>query len=78
MYCANSKTVYNRVILSAVIMIRGGLGYIPVKLSNIILVKELQSKKDYLLSEQNISNKLSNKMIAVTPETLIINMDIEQ
>ena len=48
------------------------------KLSNIILVKELQSKKDYLLSEQNISNKLSNKMVAVTPETLIINMDIEQ
>ena len=48
------------------------------KISNIILVKELQSKKDYLLSEQHIINKLSNKMVAVTPETLIINMDIEQ
>jgi len=48
------------------------------KISNIILVKELQSKKDYLLSEHHIINKLSNKMVAVTPETLIINMDIEQ
>ena len=48
------------------------------KISNIILVKELQSKKDYLLSENHIIGKLSNKMVAVTPETLIINMDIEQ
>ena len=48
------------------------------KISNIILVKELQSKKNYLLSEQHVINKLSNKMVAVTPETLIINMDIEQ
>ena len=48
------------------------------KISNTILVKELQSKKDYLLSEYHIVNKLSNKMVAVTPETLIVNMSIEQ
>ena len=48
------------------------------KISNVILVKELQSKKDYLLSEHHIISKLSNKMVAVTPETLIINMDNEQ
>ena len=48
------------------------------KISNTIIVKELQSKKDYLLSEYHIVNKLSNKMVAVTPETLIVNMSIEQ
>ena len=48
------------------------------KISNTILVKELQSKKDYLLSEYHIVNKLSNKMVAVAPETLIVNMVIEQ
>ena len=48
------------------------------KISNTIIVKELQSKKDYLLSEHHIINKLSNKMVAVTPETLIVNMSIEQ
>ena len=48
------------------------------KISNTILVKELQSKKNYLLSEYHIVNKLSNKMVAVTPETLIVNMVIEQ
>ena len=48
------------------------------KISNTIIVKELQSKKDYFLSEYHIINKLSNKMVAVTPETLIVNMSIEQ
>ena len=48
------------------------------KISNTIIIKELQSKKDYLLSEYHIINKLSNKMVAVTPETLIVNMSIEQ
>ena len=48
------------------------------KISNTIIVKELQSKKDYLLSEYHIINKLSNTMVAVTPETLIVNMVIEQ
>ena len=48
------------------------------KISNTITVKELQSKKDYLLSEYHIINKLSNRMVAVTPETLIVNMSIEQ
>tara|TARA_Y100001960_G_C14407365_1_gene696486 strand:- start:177 stop:470 length:294 start_codon:yes stop_codon:yes gene_type:complete len=48
------------------------------KISNSIIVKELQSKKENLLSEHSIIQKLSNKMVAVAPETLIISMDIEQ
>ena len=43
------------------------------KISNIILVKELQSKKDYLLSEQHIINKLSNERFSLTQLTKFFN-----
>ena len=48
------------------------------KMHNINIVKELQSKKEYLLSEQHIISVLANKMIAVAPETLIVNINYEQ
>ena len=48
------------------------------KIHNTNIVKELQSKKEYLLSEQHLTNVLLNKMIAVAPETLIVNMHFEQ
>ena len=48
------------------------------RIHNTNIVKELQSKRKYLLSEQHLTNALSNKMIAVAPETLIVNMDFEQ
>ena len=48
------------------------------KMHNTNIVKELQSKKEYLLSENHISNALSKKMIAVAPETLIVNINFEQ
>ena len=48
------------------------------KTHNSNIVKELQSKKEYLLTEHHLTNALSNKMIAVAPETLIVNMHFEQ
>ena len=48
------------------------------RMHNINIVKELQSKKEYLLSEQHITSVLTNKMIAVAPETLIVNINYEQ
>ena len=43
--------------------------------SSIDVVKELQSNKDYLMSEKNISEMLGNKMVSIAPETLSIRMD---
>ena len=48
------------------------------RIHNINIVKELQSKKESLLSEHHLINVLENKMIAVAPETLIVNMHFEQ
>ena len=45
------------------------------KIHNINIIKELQSKKENLLTETNITNMLSNKMIAVAPETLIVRLN---
>ena len=43
--------------------------------SNLDMVKELQSNKNYLMSEKNISKMLGNKMVSVAPETLAIKID---
>lgn len=43
-----------------------------LQISNSNIVKELQSNKDFLMSEQYISEFLSNEMMVVAPETLII------
>ena len=43
--------------------------------SNIDIVKELQSNKNYLMSEKNISEMLGNKMVSIVPETLSIKID---
>ena len=40
--------------------------------ANLNIVKELQSNKDYLMSEKHISEILNDKMISVAPETLSI------
>ena len=39
------------------------------------MVKELQSNKNYLMSEKNISEILGDKMVSVVPETLSIRVD---
>jgi len=43
--------------------------------SSLDMVKELQSNKNYLMSETNISKMLGDKMISVAPETLSIRID---
>mgnify|MGYP001281400481 CR=1 FL=1 len=43
--------------------------------SNLDMVKELQSNKNYLMSEKNISEILGDKMVSVVPETLSIRVD---
>ena len=40
--------------------------------ANLNMTKELQSNKDYLISEQNISEMLNNRMVSIAPETLSI------
>ena len=45
--------------------------------ANANLVKELQSNKDYLASEQHINKILSSKMNVATPETLLIYLKWE-
>ena len=45
---------------------------------NTNIVKELQSRREYLLSESYISDALSNKMISVAPETLLIHINTNQ
>ncbi len=42
---------------------------------NTNIVKELQSKREYFLSESYISNALSHRMVSVAPETLLIHIN---
>ena len=49
-----------------------------LKVYNTNIIKEMQSKKDFLLTEHNIKNALSNRMIAVVPETLLVKIYPEQ
>ena len=42
--------------------------------SNLNIVKELQSNKDYLSSETHLKEILSNSMHTVAPETLLISI----
>lgn len=42
------------------------------------IVKQLQSKRDYLESHDYVEKYLSTKMIAAVPETLIINIENNQ
>ena len=46
-------------------------------MENLSIVKELQSKKDYFSSEQYISSRVKNTMVAVVPEPEIIIMTNE-
>ena len=46
--------------------------------NNSNVVKELQSNKEYLISEKYINKILSNKMFSVAPETLLIKMNAEK
>ena len=41
-------------------------------------MKELQSNKEYLLSEKYINEFLGNKMSVVVPETLLIQVDLSK
>ena len=43
-----------------------------LNISNSNIVKELQSNKELLMSENYINSFLSDKMTVVTPETLVI------
>ena len=45
---------------------------------NTSIVKELQSQKEYFLSEYYISSVIGNDMIAVVPESQIIKLKNEQ
>ena len=45
---------------------------------NTSIVKELQSQKEYFLSEHYISSVIGNDMIAVVPESEIIKLKNEQ
>ena len=45
-----------------------------LQISNSNIVKELQSNKDFLMSEKHISKYLSNEMVVVVPETLLIHV----
>ena len=49
-----------------------------VNVSNLNIVKELQSNKEYLLSEKYINEFLGNKMSVVVPETLLIQVDLSK
>ena len=48
-----------------------------ITIKNISIVKELQSQKEYFLSEHYISSVVGEHMIAVVPETEIIKLDNE-
>ena len=39
------------------------------------IIKELQSKKEYYLSEKHISKATKSKMSVVTPEPIIIKVE---
>ena len=47
------------------------------KIKNLSILKELQSKKNYFSSEQYISSRVENSMVAVVPEPEIIIMTNE-
>tara|TARA_Y100000814_G_scaffold173267_1_gene126616 strand:+ start:734 stop:1048 length:315 start_codon:yes stop_codon:yes gene_type:complete len=47
------------------------------KINNTIIVKKLQSDKDFFLSEQYISSRVQDVMVAIAPEPEIINMENE-
>jgi hypothetical protein len=47
-------------------------------IANKDIVKQLQSKRDYLESHDYVEKYLSNKMIVAIPETLIINIKNNQ
>ena len=47
-----------------------------IKISNVNIVKELQSNKEFLMSEKYISDFLSNEMSVVIPETIIIEVQV--
>ena len=47
-----------------------------INISNINIVKELQSNKEFLMSEKYISNFLSQEMTVAVPETLIIEVEV--
>ena len=49
-----------------------------VYVSNLNIVKELQSNKEYLLSEKYINEFLGNKMSVVVPETLLLQVDLSK
>jgi len=40
--------------------------------SNLNIVKELQSNKEYHVSKEYIENMVSNNMVSIAPETLLI------
>ena len=46
--------------------------------SSLNTVKELQSNKEFLMSEKYISNYLSGQMTVVVPETLIIEVELSK
>ena len=43
--------------------------------SNLNIVKELQSNKEYLSSKEHLKQLLANSMITVAPETLLIKIE---
>mgnify|MGYP000184489284 CR=1 FL=1 len=45
-----------------------------LQISNSNIVKQLQSNKEFLMSEKYISEYLSNEMTVATPETLLIEI----
>ena len=49
-----------------------------INTSNTNIVKELQSNKEFLMSEKYISNYLSEQMTVVVPETLIIEIEMSK
>ena len=49
-----------------------------VYISNLNIVKELQSNREYLLSERYINEYLGSKMSVVVPETLLIQVDLSK
>ena len=46
--------------------------------SNLNIVKELQSNREYLMSERYISEYLNNQMSVITPETLLIQIKVKE
>ena len=49
-----------------------------INISNVNIVKELQSNKEFLMSEKYISDFLSDEMSVAIPETLIIEVQVSK